>query len=125
MLLCGGLRSCILCRADDNTESQKKTAKCIGVSIITVLTIFAAIMMELSHLKVWTEWFEAYAPHYSETEADDIVAEIDTLNIAKTTIVVFVIIFGLVLRWSNFLLQPFVAIFGSPFFIYYYCKWSK
>ena len=90
------------------TDRRKYKSRCIGVSIITVFTILAAIIMELSHLSVWAEWFEDFAPHYSESgtqsDTDDLVAEIDTLNIAKTTICGFVIVFGLLLRMSHLLL---------------------
>ena len=80
--------------------------------------------MELSHLPIWSNWFEeTYAPHYSEVLmfSDEKVALIDTLNWVKTGLSCYVIVFGILLRISQFIVLPIVSIIGSPIFIIYHC----
>jgi len=50
--------------------------------------------------------------------------ELDTLNLTKSLIVGYLIVFALLLRVSHLLLLPVVAIAGSPIFAIYHCIWA-
>ena len=84
--------------------------------------------MELCHRPFWSEWFSgSYAPHYSQSKnlSDNVVDNLDALNLTKSLICAYLIIFALLLRISHLILLPVVTIVGSPVFLIYYCVWVK
>ena len=128
-ILCGGLRNCML-RKFDPTQNQFKKwrSRCIGLTILSTLAIIAWLVMELSHLQAWSEWFEEYAPHYSDRQSvigRESVQELNKLNLAKTLVSAYLLIFGLLSRLSMYIVLPIVSIIGSPVFLLIYCKFEK
>ena len=83
--------------------------------------------MELCHQQFWSKHFPSFAPHYSDspTLSDAKVIELDKLNLAKTMICVYLIVFSLLLRISHFILLPVVMLVGAPGFMIYNCIWIK
>ena len=75
------------------------------MTIFTALTLVAATVMELSHRELWSEWFpESFSPHYSQVsyliEEEGRVDALEKLNLAKTALSGYVIVFALVFRIS-------------------------
>ena len=54
--------------------------------------------------------------------ADDRIASIDLLNLAKSVLTGYIVILSLTLRASHYILLPVVAIIGSPIFLTIFCK---
>lgn len=99
-ILCGALRNCMLRKFDPNQNQFKKwRSRCIGLTVLSTLAIIAWLVMELCHLQAWSEWFEEYAPHYSDMQSvigRESVQALNRLNLAKTLISAYLLIFGLV-----------------------------
>ena len=77
--------------------------------------------MELCHWEAWSEeWFpESFAPHYSQAHnmGNERIAELDQLNLIKSTIAAYLILLTFILRASHYILLPLVALVGSPCFL--------
>ena len=54
--------------------------------------------------------------------SEDHITSLDRLNLAKTILTGYIIIFCLILRISQFLLLPIVLFAGSPIFLIYFCS---
>ncbi len=82
--------------------------------------------MELSNRKFLDQNLLGFSPHYSELEQIPAshIDFLDKLNLAKTIICLYIIVFALLLRMSHILLMPFVALIGSPIFIFQYFKFA-
>lgn len=72
--------------------------------------------MELSRFRVWSEWFPAFAPHYTEDDkvSEDLANELDYLNTTKTVIYGYVVVFGLLLQVGHYIIMPIICLIGSP-----------
>ena len=83
--------------------------------------------MEMCHYQFWSDQFPSYAPHYSESTSlsTEKVIELDKLNLAKTIICLYLVVFSLLLRISHLILLPVVALVGAPGFAIYHCIWIK
>ena len=53
------------------------------------------------------------------------MTKLDKLNLAKSAICGYLVLFALLLRVSHFVLLPFVFLVGSPVFLVLYCRYRK
>ena len=93
-----------------------------------MLTVLFGAVMELSHRKIWSDWLpDTYAPHYSEVNflSEDTIDKIELLNWIKTGVGCYVIIFGILLRISHYIVLPIVCLVGSPFILAHYCSHKR
>lgn len=72
--------------------------------------------MEWSRLRVWSELFPEFAPHYTEDSqvSEDLANELDYLNTTKTVIYGYVVVFGLLLQVGHYIIMPIICILGFP-----------
>ena len=131
VLLCGGLRRCMFRKQPYylNTASvkAKKKTRCISLTVVTLVTLLTATVMELCHLRLWSEAFPAFAPHYSDVHesllSESTKEELDSLNMAKTVISAYLIIITLILQLSYYFVLPVVCLAGSPIFLIIYLSY--
>ena len=102
-----------------NTSAKaKKKTRCISLTIITVITLLTATVMELCNRRFWAEAFPAFAPHYSEAVLEDsTIEDMDNLNLAKSVISAYLIVITLILQLSYYFVLPIVCVAGSPVFL--------
>ena len=83
---------------------------------MTVFTLLTGIVMELSRWRVWSVWFPAFAPHYTEDSqvSEALANELDSLNTAKSVIYGYVVIIGLLLRVGHYIVMPLLCLVGFP-----------
>ena len=61
-----------------------------ALAVICTLALISWVLMELSHLKIWTQWFEEFQPHYSsysdlkEEDNEIIIQRLNVLVLVKT-----------------------------------------
>lgn len=128
IILCGSLRNCMFKKSEQNSnERKKRRVRCVGLTILSTLSIITWVIMELCHLQAWTELLEMYAPHYSEVDyaSDQLKSELDRLHLVKSVVSAYILIFALLLRVSYYITLPIICLTGSPIFFFFYIKWME
>ena len=104
----------------NTSVKAKKKTRCISLTIITLMTLLSATVMELCNRRLWAEAFPAFAPHYSDDKAilpeDTTVEALDNLILAKSVISGYLIVITLILQLSYYIVLPVVTLAGSPVF---------
>ena len=113
-----------------NTSAKaKKKTRCISLTIMTLMTLLTATVMELCNRRLWSEAFPAFAPHYSDAKAslleESTIENLDNLNMAKSVISAYLIVITLILQLSYYFVLPVVCLAGSPVFLIVYFSYRQ
>jgi len=131
-ILIGSLRRLIFCRSSQSScvSERKKQARRrrIAKTVIILLTLSTATVMELCRWPFWSEWFPSnYSPHYSvqTSQSGQQAVLLDRLNMAKSFICAYLLLFNHLLPVSHFIILPVVALVGSVGFLVFFCQQKR